>query len=173
MDHEGTELTILDEEGTEEEDLKTVFIFPLTKSVPYAFEGNQLQAEAIKLFAPSSIHSKQCAALKQAFFRALPKNIGIDSVDVDEDATADIGGKEIIIMMAMSDSVDLAATFEIARELFVSGDVALLDGQAKMKKIHTQKMSQHDWEQMIGAYMANFILASALIEMNEKRSNRS
>jgi hypothetical protein len=164
-----------EEEVCEEEtveDLITEFTFPLTKPVPYAFQGDQLKAGEIKLFAPSSIHSRQCAALKQAFFRSLPKNIDADSVEVDEAKSTDIGGKEIIIMLAMSNDVDLASTFEIARDLFSTGDVAMLDGQAPMKKIHTQKMSQLDWERMIGEYLANFILASVLIEMNEQKSKR-
>jgi hypothetical protein len=139
-------------------------IYELTGPFDYAHKGEQHTASFITLAAPTSRNMKECAQLKQAFFRALPKERPTDTPEKEQDETID--GDAIMILIAMSHDVELASVLCTARELFSSG-VGLVDGEEKLTKLLLDKVSQDDLEVMTGKYLANFILASALQKMNE------
>lgn len=147
---------------------KTEFNFTLVTPISYSKGSDQLEATFILLKAPTTRNSRECAALKQAFFRAIPDTGKDEKPAKKEEKPPEIDGSEIIIMMAMSDRVDLADTMETARKLFSSGaGIALVDGEEKLTSTLIDRMSQDDFEQMTGAYLANFTLASALWKMRE------
>lgn len=139
-------------------DLKTEFDYPLTVPFPYALKGQEETASFIKLVAPTSRHSRECATLKQAFFRAVPKG---EESDVDPETVETPSGTDIITMLAISQDVDLPDVLDTAARLFTAG-VAFVDGEAKLTRPLLDKMSQEDLEGMAGEYLANFTVASAL-----------
>ena len=146
-------------------DLMSEFQFPLKRSeVSYSSGGEQATAGFIQLTAPTSRHSKECAFLKQAFFRAIPKD-----QDADPDAVFEKpSGDEVMTILAMSNDVDLGGVLEVAAKLFTQPGVALIDGEAKLTKHILDQFHQDDFESMVGEYLVNFTLASSLERMSEK-----
>lgn len=145
--------------------------FDLKRSVlTYAAGGEEATASFVMLSAPTSRHSKECAFLKQAFFRALPKSDGQDEPEGTQEKP---NGTQIMTIIAMSMDVDLAQVFDVAGRLFTQGGVAQVDGDHKLTKHLLEKLHQDDFEAMVGEYMANFTLASALEAMKEKSSAAS
>jgi len=145
-------------------EMKKEINYELEQKVPYATKaGLPAEGTFVTLTAPTSRNMNECAYLKQAFFRSLPKS--------DPDASAEAGdgevtGAAVMAIITMSKDVDLAGVLISARELFASG-VAMMEGEVKMTKPLLDAMSQDDLEAMTGEYMANFILASALRKMRK------
>ena len=147
------------------DELVTEFNYDLVEKFKYALKGEEAEASFITLQAPSSKNMKECSFLKQAFFRSLPKEKEeISSVLKDEAKDKKITGDEIMMLIVMSENVDLINVLITARELFASG-VALVDGETKVTKPILDSIKQDDLEAMVGAYMANFILASSIARM--------
>lgn len=145
--------------------MKSEVTYELDQPFDYASKGEQCTASFITLQAPTSRNMKECAELKQAFFRALPKT----QTQGSQEETAgddDIDADGIMLLIAMSQDVELAVVLMVARDLFSSG-VALVEGEEKLTKPLLDKMGQDDLEAMTGRYLANFILASALQKMKQ------
>ena len=66
----------------------------------------------------------------------------------------------------MSADVDLAKVMLTAQDLIGSG-VGLVDGETKLTKHLISQMSFDDVESMLGEYLVNFILVSALKKMKQ------
>ena len=151
-------------------ELETEFDFKLITPFDYANKGESVAATFIKLAAPSSRNSRECAALKQAFYRALPPG----DKDAEEVDSSDIEGKDVLVLLAMSIDVDLPDVMDVAKKLFTSGNnIALVDGEVKLTNNLIDKMSQDDLESMAGDYMVNFILASSLNRTKKPSSEGS
>lgn len=151
-----------------ETEFQTEFEFPLTKPFTYSAKGEQVTATSITLSAPTSRNSDECAALKQAFMRAIPKEAKRESdttITKDDDK---IDADDVIQIMAMSIDVDLPQVFKVAKKLFTSGTIAMVDGEQKLTNNLVEKMDQNDFELMLGEYLVNFTLASTLEKMNKK-----
>lgn len=140
------------------DELKSEAQFVLTTKTSYSNKGEQVNAEFIELTAPTSKHSKECAALKQSFFRALPQN---EEAKDPEAKDVEITGDEVMVLISMSQVVDLGEVINVGKRL-LAGGVAMIDGEVKLTNNVIDNMSQDDVEQMIGFYMINFILASSL-----------
>jgi hypothetical protein len=139
--------------------IKKEILYQLETPLTYAKAGVQAEGSFISLAAPTSKNMTECAFLKQAFFRSLPKTKPEDREQVSE--TPEITGEGVITLITMSKDVDLSGVLLTAKELFTSG-IAMVDGEVKLTKPLLDSMSQDDLEAMTGEYMANFILASAL-----------
>jgi len=132
----------------------------LTQPIEYA-KGGELEAGTfVTLAAPTSRNMTECATLKQAFFRALPKTGEVEAEDSGQ-GDAVINGEAIMTLITMSKDVELGSVLLTAKELLTSG-VALVEGEEKLTKPLFDKLSQDDMELLVGEYLANFILASAL-----------
>jgi len=132
----------------------------LSQPIEYA-KGGELEAGTfITMDPPSSRNMTECAALKQAFFRALPKDGTVETDDTDSNS-AEITGEAIMTLITMSKDVELGTVLLLAKELLTSG-VAKVEGEVKLTKPLFDNLSQDDVELLVGEYMANFILASAL-----------
>lgn len=141
--------------------------FTLDTPIEYATKGNVEHGSFITLKAPTSRQMSECADLKQSFLRALPKDGGVEvSSSKSEDKTTldDLDGETIMMMISMSQEVQLKTVLLIARELFCSG-IAFLDGEIKMTKPLLDSMVPDEFESMVGEYLRNFILASWLEKM--------
>jgi len=134
--------------------------YTLSTPIEYAYRGEQVEGTFVTMKAPTSRNMSECAALKQAFFRALPQDDTVEA-DAREEGEAEITGEGIMTLITMSKDVELATVLVTGRELLTSG-VALVEGEEKLTKPLLDKISQDDLEGMVGEYMANFILASAL-----------
>ncbi len=151
------------------EDRKTEFEFPLTTPISYARGGSQEEAQFILLKAPSSRNSRQCAALKQAFWRSVNPDRGQEGGN-ETDASAVITGQDVVTMISMSQVVDLADVLDVAKDLFTKGKVAQVDGEVPLTRPLIDEMSQDDVEAMVGEYLVNFTLASSLAQMKAQSS---
>ncbi len=125
----------------------------------YAKDGDEVQAEFITLFAPSSKQLKHTTFLKQSFFRALNSLQG-DSKAEESTEQPEMKAGDLMAMLYMSD-VDMNVVLLTAIELFKSG-VALVDGEQRLTSPILDTMSQNDLELMTGTYLVNFTLASVL-----------
>ena len=144
-------------------DLKTEIQYDLENKFMYSSKGEQVEAQFITLTAPTSKHSHECAALKQAFFRALPRD-----QESDENVEAkDVSGTEVIILLAISTNVELPDVIEIGKKLLSSG-VAMIDGEVKLTMNVINNMYASEFEIILGDYIVNFIIASSLASMKNK-----
>ena len=148
-------------------DLITEIQYPLLVPFEYAStEGEAPMAKHILLIAPSSRFLRDCAHLKQAFFRAMPKGDEIpEAPTAEKKESAKIKGEDILMVMAASD-VDLGEVYDTIRNLFVKG-CAKIDSDIPMNVELMKKVSMEDMEGMAGAFLENFILRSALARMNQ------
>lgn len=143
---------------------ETEFNHTLIRPFRYAFKGEHVEAQFIRLHAPTSRNRKECSLLKQAFFRAIK-----DAPDAPNGrAQADdqkVEGDDVMMLISMSQNVDLDAVLEAARKLFTSG-VAQVDGEEKLTAHLIDQMSLEDLEKMVGDYLAFFTLRSALQKLS-------
>lgn len=156
------------------EELKSEHVYQLTTPFPYGTaSGEKEDASFITLKAPTSRNSRECAALKQAFFRAVADNEGGEGDG--ESNLENIQGADVLMTMAMSTAVDLPDVLETAKHLFTKGRVAFVEGEEKvpLTKPLLELMSQDDVEGMLGDYLVNFTLASSLQRMRSKSSKAS
>lgn len=143
--------------------------FSLTSPIEYMYNGEVVEGQFITLMPPTSKNITECADLKQAFFRALPKDTGDTEEVTEEDkknSEGELNGEAIMGLIAMSNNVDLSKVLLTARELFASG-IAKIDGETRVNKPMLNNMSLDDLEAMAGEYLVNFILASALKKMSQ------
>ncbi len=144
-------------------EIVTEFQFNVVTPFTYASKGENVDATFITLSAPTSKHSRECSALKQAFFRALPR----EEKKVDAPEKFEVSGTEVMTLIAMSKDVDLADVMDVGKKL-LTNNLAMVEGEVKLTMNLIERMSQDDVESMIGEYMVNFTLASSLAKMNEK-----
>jgi len=148
-------------------DPKTEFQYVLKTPFSYAHKGETINAKFVVLKAPTSRTTDECAALKQAFFRAMSDTEGSGgSGEADPDMK--IEGSDVMAMLAMAKNVDLPEVMNVAKKLFQQSGIALIDGETKFGNELMNRMSVDDLEDMIGDYMVNFILASSLKRLREK-----
>lgn len=143
-------------------EVKTHHDFFLTTPLKYARDGDRHEATFVRLEAPTSRHSDECSFLKQAFFLAAQDQEGSDEeVGDGKEVSEDAQILGMIAMLAQSSRVELPQVFRVARKLFTSG-VALVEGEAKLTSNLLDKMSQDDFERMLGAYLVNFTAGSLM-----------
>ncbi len=151
------------------EEIVTEFQYRLLNPLPYSSGGDIIDGTFITLSAPSSRNSKECAKLKQAFFRSIDQNAEVDEDAKEAAAESEHTGEGVMIMLAMSKDVELDDVMDTARRLFTSGNnIAMVEGEGKLTSPLVDKMTMDDFEKMTGEYMLRFILASALAKMNPK-----
>ena len=137
----------------------TNITYELDTPFDYAHKGEKIEASFIELKAPTSRNMRECAFLKQAFFHSLPDDKGEE--DGEKGDPSAVSGSQVISMMYLSHDVDMVPVLGHAKELFTSG-VAMVDGEEKLTKPLMDTLSQIDLENMLGDYLINFIVASAL-----------
>jgi hypothetical protein len=147
---------------SDEGEIKTEFRHDLGSKFTYSSKGSLVEATFIILSAPSTKYSKECSALKQAFFRALPPG----DAEVEPDAK-DPTGMEVMILLAISTKVELPEVIEIGKKLLSSG-LAQVDGEAKLTMHLIELMRADEFDEMLGEYIVNFIIASSLAKMKSK-----
>lgn len=122
-------------------------------------EGEQVESKTVVLKAPSAKQLQYTSVLKQAFFQALSSLKDESGNVVVEGDESEMNGEAIISMLYMS-NVDFNKIQVASRELFKL--VGSLDGQKDLNDLLINKLGADDFEKMIGEYLVNFTLASAL-----------
>ena len=149
---------------------KTEFDFYLTSHVTYALSGQNYEASFIRLNAPNSKVSRECAALKQAFARAIliqQQQQGLGTEVTEKNDVPDPNGEDVILLLAQSSGVDLPDALEVGRLLLLAPGIAKVDGEARLTSHLLDQINQDDFERMVGDYMVGFILASLFLKMRQ------
>lgn len=125
--------------------------------------GDQVEASFITLTAPNYKQLQHAIPLKQAFTAAIKE---LDVTDEDRERAKAESSKDDdtvsatqALQLLYSWSGDASKPLLHAAELFKSG-VALVDGEARLTAPMLDKMSADDFEQLVGVYLANFIVPS-------------
>ena len=147
---------------TKQDERKTEHDFYLLVPLSYSSGSSQHDGTFIRLFAPSSKVSRECSALKQAFLRAVPKEVSASAAPTPENSADDLTGSDVIQILALSTVVDLPDVLEVGRRLLVAPGISKVEGEVKLTSTLLERMSQEDFENMLGEYMVNFTLASTL-----------
>ena len=147
---------------TKKDERKTDHDYYLLVPLSYSSDGSQYDGTFIRLFDPSAKVSKECSALKQAFLRAVPKEASKNAASTPEDSAMSLTGSDVIEILAMSIDVDLPDVLEIGRRLFLAPGIAKVEGETKLTNTLLGRLDQEDFENMLGEYLVNFTLASAL-----------
>ena len=147
---------------------KKEFNFTLSTSIQYANKGEMVEASFISLKAPNSKLLNITSDLKQAFFRAFPKSSESQpSTEEKKKDDLELSGDMVMTMISMSESVELKSVLLLAKELFTQRGVALVDGEVQLTKPLIEEMDVDDFQDMVGEYLVNFILASSLEKMKK------
>lgn len=123
--------------------------------------GDMVTAGFVTLFPPTYRHLAHVAPIKQAFMAALTsltiteeQREAAKKEDADDNITSDAA-----LQLLYSGPGDMTKVMLYAAELFKSG-AALLDGEVRITSPMLDKMTARDFEQLLGLYMANFIVTS-------------
>jgi hypothetical protein len=136
--------------------------YELKQSFGYAKNGDTQEASFITLIAPNFKQMPHMTPIKQAFMSAISEITETTSTSetASESEPGDINGAQVMQLMHRW-SGDLTKVFLHAQELFKSG-AALVDGQERLTVPLMEKMGLTDFENMVGAYIANFIAPSLM-----------
>ncbi len=143
-------------------DIPEEITFQLKKHIHYSYEGEEIFGKFIILYSPTKKQMKECVFLKQAFFRAA-NSIKSDGTE-DKDQTQEIKGQDIISLLYSSDA-DMHKVLLSGIALLKSG-AAKIEGVKDMTSPMIEEMGHDDLENIIGEYIANFIVASLMNENN-------
>jgi len=143
--------------------MKTEIEYILTTGIEFHKGGELAVSKNVLLLAPSSKQLKHTVAMKQAFFQAISSFESEKKKESTKTDEFEMSGSDVLSMLYMS-TVDMEKFFNSARELFKSG-AALLDGKQQFNDLMIDKVSVEDFEGMVGEYLINFIIASALKKM--------
>ena len=138
-------------------------IYELKTAFSYAFKGESVDASFISLTAPTFKHIDKVAPIKQAFTLAISEissGSNVDTEDKEAEEEKKITGGECMQIFYRS-TVDITKVMLHAEQLFKSG-VAMVDGEVKLTTPLMEKMSLDDFEGLVGAYVANFIMPSLM-----------
>ena len=159
-------------EAPEKPEPTTEIEFYLSSPMSYADHGERRETLHILLKAPNSKVSRECSAIKQAFARAANPTAAQQEAAAKAKAagrvmedSGDPDPEEVILLLAQSSVVDLPDVLEVARRLFLSPGIALVDGSEKLTAHALESVSQDDFERMLGEYMVGFTLASLFSKM--------
>lgn len=139
------------------------FEFEFEEPIEYAHKGEVTLGHKVVFTAPKSNQRKKTTKLKQMFFRAIASIQGDEPNKPetnDVNKNPDIEGDKLLILMAQSD-VDYTDFIETGRSLICDG-VGKVDDVEPFTVFMADKLGIDELELMVGEYVANFILRSAL-----------
>lgn len=134
------------------------FTFDLTEPIEYSHKGELVQGTSITLYAPKPAQRKKAMKLKQVFFQSLPKSDGSERKTNEKES--EIDGNMVLFIVAQSDA-DYADFIETGRSLLCDRNAKIND-EEYLTTVTVDKLDLDDMETMIGQYVANFIVKSAL-----------
>ena len=139
--------------------------FQLNTPVKYASGGEEIDGTFITLTEPSIKQLDYISEFKKAFYKAAEK-VSSDASPVDTGNDKEKVTGDQIMALLYSHCPDMKQLFGIARKLFFSTGIAMVEGEVNFTPAIYDTMSINDFERMIGEYLVNFILQSALNQEN-------
>ena len=143
------------------------FTFELEEPVEYSHGGDLVEGSSITFYAPKPNQRKKTTKLKQAFFRALPTDPNQANENQEKDEDFEIGGAEILFLIAHSKEADYPSFIETGRSL-VCDKVGKVDDTEFFTTVVADKLDIDTLENIIGEYVANFIVRSSLKSLTKK-----
>ena len=140
-------------------EIKSQIRFVLSSALPYSHKGQMQEGTFVELSAPTGKNTRECAALKQAFFRAATRETNASAGGGGGAEPEAPSGSEVIMALAASKEIDLGEFLSQGRKLLTSG-VALVDGEEKLTGSLVDALSDEDFQNMVGEYLVGFCLAS-------------
>lgn len=135
--------------------------FTFDTPIEVAHKGDMISCSYIEFVAPKANQRKKTTKLKQMFFQAITAAATPSAEQKSGNADkSDIKGYELLIIMAQS-HVDYTDFIETGRSVVCDG-VGKLDGVEPFTAPIADNLDADVLENIIGDYVANFILRSAL-----------
>ncbi|MCH9735871.1 MAG: hypothetical protein K0U78_15185 [Actinomycetia bacterium] len=138
----------------------------LQKQIEYSHKGELLEASFVTILPTSTKHIHLTSVLKQAFQCAAVK-LSKDEKPTDTEEKEDgkdekLTPSEIMSTIYMGGKeINIKEVVLTGKELMTSG-VVLVEGEEKLTKPLCDKLSQEDYEEILGTIMVNFIIASLI-----------
>lgn len=133
------------------------FAYDLKTPINYHASGENKEATAVILSAPSNKQRRAAARLKQFFFQA------INAMKTDDQPSDNDGkkpkGSDIVALLMMSD-VDIDDVHEAFKDILITG-CAMIDGATSLTSLHYDALSYEDTEEMLGEYLVAFLIPSS------------
>lgn len=146
-------------------DIKDELDFELKKSFDYDYQGERETARLLVLRAPSNKQHKYRVRLQQGFFQAINAIRSTGNSDQTEQ-NVEVGGAEILALMLSSD-VDMVEYHEVFEKLICSA-VCMVEDKTPLTATLYEKIHPDDLDRLMGDYLGNFILSSALATLGQK-----
>ena len=147
--------------------LLTEFDYELKTPFEYDFKGSKEQAKFITLYSPTMKHMEHREPIVQAFYQAVSEQTPSGEESSND---VDIKGSDVIALLRISEKVDTYKVGLHFKELLASKDIALIDGQERLIKPLIDKLNPEDFDNIMGEYLCNFMLAS-LLDKTKKQSD--
>ena len=148
--------------------------YRLAQPIEYSDQGEMVPGEVLVLTAPKGNQRKDITKLKQTFFRAITStNDPANSEQIEEakekrdeveESELEINSDEVLFVVMQSSSVDYADFIEIGRKVLIGG-ICKIDGVKTVNSVIIDRLSVEELENLIGAYVAFFIVSSAMKSM--------
>lgn len=147
---------------------KKEFEFNLSEEISYAYKGDMKTTTLLVLKSPSSVQGKPARKLQQVIMRAFKENQASQKIDlpssqqsVSEVSDETISGELLLGLIFMSDNIKIEDVEKDFRELMTSG-CCLLGGETSLTSDKYNALSLTDTTDLMGEYLANFLLLSLL-----------
>ena len=139
--------------------------FTLTTPVKFTHQGEDTDGNFITLKEPSLNLLIKLSIYKSAFYSAAARTADSDDEVTSNKEKEAVTGEQIMSLLYM-ECRNMPELLKQAQSLFVTQGVASVEGVVDMTTPILKMMSIDDFERMLGEYLVNFILASALYQEN-------
>lgn len=136
------------------------FKFDLPEPIMYATRGEPAEGTSITCYAPKPNQRKKVMKLKQMFFQSLPKSEGQTTEKQPTAEDTEITGDAVLFVVAQSNA-DYSEFIEIGRSILCEANAKVND-EEYLTTVLIDKLDLDVMEDLIGQYVANFIVKSAL-----------
>lgn len=138
--------------------MESSFHFTSKTAFKYQQDGQNLESNELLLIAPSYKTRKHTNVLKQLFFRAA-KSFGEANKSKKAGNDDDELKAEDIVLMLNASSIDMNDVYDAFEKVLLSGHCKI-EGEIDLRQHHLDTMDIEDVEEILGRYLADFLLAS-------------
>jgi len=140
------------------------FEFRLETPIEYAADGEVRQGALLYMKAPSNKQRFNRAKLKQSFFAALQGMSGeakTESANAEAVALSEEEFAEYVLhLLYSSKAVNICECLDEFKQIITSHGICRVEGEADLTGVLFDRIDAEDCDKLLGAYIANFILAS-------------
>jgi len=153
------------------------FIFIPQDEIKYHVHGQGVHGETVTaselhLYAPSERSRDIAPLIKQMFTQALmsgrdmasQQNLDEQKRDANPNEEVKMDGEVVITLLYMSKVVDIIKMCDLFRKLILSPNICFLDDKQPITSLLLENLSMEEFDRLMGEYLANFMLPSALTQ---------